>query len=118
MTHLSNRYKKYIRALKNKRGNEMVEAAISLPLIILTAMLLVRMFAFYLEILNTSVASHMEALDKWDAYGGAGMQVYKSTKEVKLLRGGVLKFDAKKIINTKAYMINEDLLVRAGGVFR
>ena len=118
MTHLGNNLKRYIRALTNKRGSEMVEAAISLPLIILTAMLLVRMFAFYLEILNTSVACHMEALEKWDAYGGAGMQVYKTTKEVRLLRGGVLRFDVTKEINTKAYMLNEDLLVRAGGVFQ
>ena len=61
----------------------MVEAAISLPLIILTAMLLIRTFTFYREILNTSLAEHMEALDRWDSYGGTGMQVYKNTKEVR-----------------------------------
>lgn len=105
-------------ALKSKRGAEMVEAAISLPLIILTAMLLIRTFTFYLEILNTSLAEHMEALDKWDSYGGAGLQVYKNTKEVKLLRGGVLMFDATKEIKTKAYMLNEDLMVRASEVFK
>jgi len=105
-------------ALKNKRGAEMVEAAISLPLIILTAMLLVRAFTFYLEILNTSLSEHMEALERWDDYSGTGMQVYRNTREVKLLRGGVLLFDATKEINTKAYMLNEDLMVRASEVFK
>ena len=105
-------------ALKNKGGAEMAEAAISLPLIILTAMLLIRTFTFYLEILNTSLAEHMEALDKWDSYGGAGMQVYKNNKEVKLIKGGVLLFDVKKEIKTKAYMLNEDLMVRASEVFK
>ncbi|MBR2673902.1 MAG: hypothetical protein IKE52_00365 [Mogibacterium sp.] len=111
-------FKKWIQALENKRGAEMVEAAISLPLIILTAMLLVRMFIFYLEILNTGVAEHMEALDKWDSYSGIGFQEYKDTRDVKLLRGGVLLFDVKKQINTRAYLINEDLIVRASDTFK
>lgn len=105
-------------ALKNRRGAEMAEAAISLPLIILTAMLLIRTFTFYLEILNTSLAEHMEAMERWDDYSGTGMQVYKNSREVKLLRGGVLLFDAKKEIRTKAYMLNEDLMVRASETFK
>lgn len=105
--------KTFIKALNNKRGEEMVEGAISLPLIILTAMLLVRMFTFYLEILNTSVAEHVDAWERCDSYSGAGFQVYKNTRDVKLMRGGVLLFDAKKEINTKCYMLNEDLMVRA-----
>ena len=107
----------FIRALKNRRGAEMVEGAISLPLIILTAMLLVRMFTFYLEILNTSVACHVEALERWDSYGGIGMQIYKNSEEVKLLKGGVLLFDVGKEINTKLYMLNEDLIVRGREAF-
>ena len=110
--------KSFIQALKNRRGAEMAEAAISLPLVILTAMLLIRMFTFYLEILNTSIAEHMEALDRWDSYEGIGMQVYKNKIDVKLLRGGVLLFDAKKEMNTKAYMLNEDLMVRASEAFK
>ena len=105
--------KKCIGALKGKSGAEMVEGAISLPLIILTALLLVRTFTFYLEILSTSVAAHTEALEKGDDYSGMGMQVYKDTREVKLLRGGVLLFDVEKEIDTKCYMLNEDLMVRS-----
>ena len=39
----------------------MIEAAISLPLIILTAMLLIRMFVFYLDILTAGIKEHREA---------------------------------------------------------
>lgn len=117
MTKLSKLYTS-IKFLFGKRGAEMAEAAISLPLVILTAMLLIRMFTFYLEILNTSINEHMEALKRWDDYSGMGMQVYKNKREVSLLRGGVLLFDAKKKINTKAYMLNEDLMVRASDAIK
>lgn len=96
----------------------MAEAAISLPLVILTAVLLIRVFTFYLEILNTSIAEHMEALDRWDSYSGIGMQLYKKSREVNLFRGGVLLFNAKKEITTKAYMLNEDLMVRASDAIK
>ena len=109
---------KYIRALNNKRGAEMVEGAISLPLVILTAMLLLRTFTFYLEILSTSVGEHMDALEKQDDYRGTGLRVYVDSEEVKLLKGGVLLFDVSKEINTKCYMLNEDLMVRSIEVFK
>ena len=35
-------------------------------------------------------------------------------KEVVMLRGGVLKKNVSKRIETKAYLINEDFLVRSG----
>ena len=69
----------------------MVEAAISLPLIILTAMLLIRMFVFYLDILTTGIREHREALEAQDSYRGVMMRTYETEKEVILLRGGVLK---------------------------
>ena len=58
--------------LRSKRGSQMVEAAISLPLIIITAMLLVRMFVFYLDILTTGIKAHREALEAQDAYKEIG----------------------------------------------
>ena len=45
----------------------MIEAAISLPLIILTAMLLIRMFVFYLDILTTGIREHRKALSEQSA---------------------------------------------------
>lgn len=92
----------------------MTEAAISLPLIIITAMLLVRMFVFYLDILTTGVKAHREALEVQAAYKGVAIRTYKTAEEVVLLRGGVLRRNASKTIDVKVYLINEDFLVRSG----
>jgi len=92
----------------------MVEAAISLPLIIITAVLLVRMFVFYLDILTTGIKAHREAMAAQDAYTGVLMHTRNSSEEVTLLRGGVLRRNASKRIDVKTYLINEDFLVRSG----
>jgi hypothetical protein len=53
--------------LINKRGSQMTEAAISLPLVILTAMLMIRLFVFYLDILVTGIEEHRKALEAQDS---------------------------------------------------
>lgn len=92
----------------------MVEAAVALPVIILTVMLLVRLFTFYLEILSAGITEHMTALEAWDSYAGAGFRKYSSERVIHMMRGGVLRMDLRKVINTESYMLNEDMLVRAG----
>ena len=105
---------KVILRLRSKRGSQIVGAAISLPLIIITAMLLVRMFVFYLDILTTGIKAHREALEAQDAYKGVMMRTYETAEEVTLLKGGVLRRNVSKRIGVKAYLINEDFLVRSG----
>lgn len=107
---------KLMRCISSKRGSQIVEAAISLPLILITAMLLVRMFVFYLDILSTGIKEHRKALEAQDTYGGVMMRTYEAAEEVILLRGGVLKRNVSKRIDIKAYLINEDFLVRSGEV--
>ncbi len=102
------------RLLNSKKGSQMVEAAISLPLIIITAMLMVRLFVFYLDILTAGIKAHREALEAQDAYKGAMMRTYEAAEEVTLLRGGVLRNNVSKRIDIKAFLINEDFLVRSG----
>ena len=105
---------KYLKGIGNKRGSQMVEAAISLPIIILAAMLMLRMFTFYLEILTTGISEHREAMEASDSYRGVFLKTYRDSKEIKMLRGGLLMIDVGKKMDTKAYMINEDVLVRTG----
>ena len=94
----------------------MTEAAISLPLIILTAMLMIRLFVFYLDILTTGIEKHREALEAQDDYRGAAMRTYREENNVDMLRGGILQRDVSKRLEVKAYLINEDLLVRSGEI--
>ena len=108
--------KKLFKGIGNRRGSQMVEAAISLPVIILAAMLMLRLFTFYLEILTTGIQEHREALEAQDSYRGAFLRTYRDSEEVKMLHGGLLRIDVSKRLETKAYMINEDVLVRSGEV--
>ena len=92
----------------------MVEAAVSLPIIILAGMLLIRLMVFYIEILTTGINSHRAVMEEQDAYRGAFIRTYSCEEEVSMLRGGLLKMDVHKDLEIKAYMINEDILVRSG----
>jgi len=95
----------------------MVEAAIVLPVVILAVMLLLRTFVFYFEILDAGVNEHIKAAEAWDNAGGAGLKSYSTTREIKMFRGGLLHRNLTKRIDVKAYMMNEDLMVRAGEAF-
>lgn len=96
----------------------MIEASIVMPIIILVIMLLLRLFVFYLQILNTGINEHDKALAEWDKYSGKTIKVYESNREVNMLRGGILGMDLRKEIETKAYFFNEDFLVRSGEVVK
>ena len=100
--------------LRSRRGSQMVEAAVSLPIIILAAMLLIRLFVFYIEILTTGIEKHRDVMEEQDAYRGASIRTYRDEEDISLLRGGLLKADVQKRLEIKAYMINEDFLVRSG----
>ena len=92
----------------------MAEAAIALPIAILAAMLLLRMFVFCLEVLTAGIECHREALEAEKDYRGAAVHTYSKSRDIKLLKGGLLRIDAIKKIEVKAYLINEDFLVRSG----
>lgn len=106
--------KRFIRSVKSRRGSAMVEAAISMPVLIIAAMLMIRLFTFYLEILTAGIAIHKEAMERQDAYGGAAIRTHCDERNISMLKGGLLGIDVHKRIEVRAYMINEDLLVRSG----
>ena len=101
------------RLFRDRRGEEMVEAGISLPVIILMVMLMLRLFTFYLEILNTGIKSHEEAIEGWMHFNKPYVVVDEKKKKVFMLRGGLLLRNVSKEIRTRSYLFNEDLMVRA-----
>ena len=107
---------KITKLLSNKRGSQMVEAAISLPLLILTAMRMLRLFVFYLDILSTGIKEHRKALEMQDSYRGVFLRTHEEETKVSLLKGGLLATDVSKRLRTKVYLINEDILVRSGEI--
>lgn len=92
----------------------MVEAAIVIPVVILIAMLLLRLFVFYLEILVTGIKEHELAIEACNSYGGKGYEKYENERVIAFVKGGLLAADLNKIIKTEAIMCNEDALVRIG----
>ncbi len=99
--------------IQSKKGSQMVEAAIVLPIIILGIFLMLRLFVFCLEILNTGIKEHEKLLEKWDSKDTEIIDVYDNNVEIDLLRGGLLGVDVHKDIHTKAYCFNEDAIIRA-----
>ena len=102
--------------IRNKRGSEMVEASITMPIVILAIVLLLRLFTFYLQIITNSINEHEKALDAWDDYSGETMKIYESSYDVEMIKGGLLGFNLKKTIDSRAYFFNEDSLVRLGEI--
>ncbi len=94
----------------------MVEAAIAVPVIILAAMLMLRMFVFCLDVLSSSVKLHLEALKESDAYQGKLVSDFSVQKEVVLARSGLLNAAAEKTIKVEMPLYNEDYLVRTNEV--
>ena len=109
--------KELITILRNREGSEMVEAPIVMPIIILTAMLLLRLFVFYLDILASSVRLHKQALKAWDEYSSSAISEYSESEERHLLAGGMLGSNLSKTIRAELFMCNEDALVRLGELF-
>ncbi len=105
-----------VRTVTGRKGSELVGAAISFPVLILSAMLMLRLFVFCLEILSAGIHEHLSILETWDSYRGAGIRSYSTEREVEMMRGGLLRMDLNKEIDTHAYLINEDVLVRAGEI--
>lgn len=100
----------------NRRGSQFVEAGIAMPIIILGVMLMLRLFTFYLQILCTGIQEHEKALEAMQNFNGVGISVYQNVEDVEMLKSGLLGFDLKKSIETKAYLCNEEKLVRANEI--
>lgn len=103
--------------LFDKRGEEIVEASIVLPIIILVIILLIRLCTFYLECLISQTNLHSQMLDKWDASRSPIVKSFDERKNVNYMNKGLAEDMLNKTIEAKAYSICEDNLVRAGGNF-
>lgn len=99
--------------LTNRRGSQFVEASVAVPIAILAVLLLVRIFVFYLEILNMGVKEHEKFFAEWDAYGEGIYHKYEEKASVSMLGGGLLGIDLKNTLEIEANLYNEDKIVRS-----
>ena len=99
-----------------KRGEQMVEASIVLPVVILVIMLLIRLCTFYLECLITQTNMHRKMLGKWDNSNSPVVRTISESRDVRYANIGLAGGLLRKSIEVTGFSVCEDKLVRAGGV--
>ncbi len=101
----------------NKRGDEIVEAAMVLPILILTILSLILLIVYYFACLNVQVDLHRQMVQ--DAMHSKSIFEIKNKKEETSSEiGGVISMIMNKQIEGKIYMINEADIIRAGDMMQ
>ena len=96
-----------------KRGEEIVEAVMVLPILILTILSLILLIVYYFSCLNTQVSLHKQLIQ--DAmYSKAIFEIENKTEETSSEIGGVVSMVMSKKLAGRIYRINEADLIRAG----
>ena len=98
----------------NKRGEQMVEASIVLPIIILVIMLLVRLCTFYLECLIAQTNMHRKMLVKWDKTNSPIVKTISETKDINYANLGLAEGLIRKSVEVKGFSVCEEKFVRVG----
>ena len=98
----------------NKRGEQMVEASIVLPIIILVIMLLIRLCTFYLECLITQTNMHRKMLSKWDSTKSPVVKTLNDFRDINYANLGLAEGLIRKTIDVKGFRLCEDKFVRVG----
>lgn len=98
----------------NKRGEQMVEASIVLPIIILVIMLLVRLCTFYLECLIAQTNMHRNMLAKWDNTNSPIVKTISETREIDYANLGLAEGLIRKSVEVKGFSVCEEKFVRVG----
>lgn len=98
---------------RNKRGEEMVEASIVLPVLILTILSLILLILYYYACLNCQVELHGELISDTENRK-AVFKVVEKRETVSSEIGGVISMIMQKEITASAYAIGPADMIRAG----
>lgn len=109
---------KYYKCIMNKRGSEMVEASLSMPIVIIAILLLLRLLVFYIQILTTSIDEHNAAWEAWNQHNDLSIKKYEHSIQLDMIKGGLLHMNISKKYHTQIYMYNEDCFVRLGEIVK
>lgn len=98
----------------NKRGGQIIEASIVLPIIILVIMLLIRLCTFYLECLITQANMHHKMLSKWDSTSSPVVKTINDYRDINYANFGLAEGLIRKTVEVKGFAVREDKFVRVG----
>lgn len=99
--------------MRSKCGHEFVEAAIVLPVLILTILSLILLIIFFFSCLQEQAAIHEEMLS-YAAKSDKLFQIYRENAETSKQSRGIVNSMLHKEIVSRIYVINEADLIRAG----
>ena len=99
--------------MRNKRGNEIVEASIVLPIIILTILSMIMLMIFFFACLTTQMSVHQRLINK-ALKSDTILSISRSGETTGRKIGGVISMLMKKEISSRCYLINEVTAIRLG----
>lgn len=97
----------------NRKGDEIVEAAMVLPILILTILSLILLMVYYFSCLNTQVDLHRQMIED-GMHVDTVFEIKTKKEETSSEIGGVISMIMSKEIEGRVYMINEANLIRLG----
>ncbi len=99
--------------MRNKRGDEFVEAAMVLPVLILTILSMILLMLFFFSCLQDQTDAHQEMLAH-SAESEKTFQVYQQKTRTSRHAGGIVDMLLHRDMDTRLYIIREADFIRAG----
>ncbi|NLY82079.1 MAG: hypothetical protein GX078_04815 [Clostridiales bacterium] len=96
--------------LKSKKGNELIEASITMPIIILVTMMLIKLTVFFYDILSTRVDLHQELINQSKEFDKCYVKVIEDQRDLSLMSGVGISVK----IYGKEHVFSEGKIVMAG----
>ena len=104
-----------LKLVKNKRGSEMVEAAVVLPLLFLAVVSLIYLGMFFKDVFSGQLEVQRILLEEASVSGNL-FSVISESNETSRASQGLFKGVFVRMYSQHLYVINEGIIVRSGGV--
>lgn len=99
--------------MRNKKGEELIEAALVLPIVILTIISMLMLLIYFFSCLNSQVDLHRELLAEISRQDYT-YRIIQNKKETSKKTGGLVNIILHKDCVAEVYVIRESFLIRAG----
>ncbi|MGN0659304.1 MAG: hypothetical protein ACI4LA_06825 [Emergencia sp.] len=101
--------------MSNRRGDEFVEAAMVLPVLLLTILSLIMLMIYYYSCLQAQTQMHGQMLEEM-LRSEAVFDIIKNKTETSSKMGGITGIILNRNLEGRLYVISEADIIRAGGL--
>ena len=99
----------------NKKGEEYVEASISLTILMLLILSVILLFVFFFDSLLAKTDVHLELMEASDRSGSV-FGVVRRERDVNMVARGLFRDALSTGIEERAYSIDQEKAIRAGSI--